>query len=244
MTSHGIRSIMNSKQEAKDAKREHDHEETNEEKDKAASHEQSRTQSENNQARRNDITIHSITERRGMLEGPEKELNYAMSERESKKTTRRNEKLELEHREVPNHTENHALPRVRLVSKGAEAKYDQKQMLAERKNQEILRSKARHVTSAIKNGRETFSTSTYDQTTDALLVIRQIESRASMNTEERLGWATQRSMPHCKGVLDYISLQYQYSLLLELGESFQSFSQFLDLEKSCLGACTHNLLIT
>ena len=45
-------------------------------------------------------------------------------------------------------------------------------------------------------------------------------------------------------VLDYISLQYQYSLLLELGESFQSFSQFLDLEKSCLGACTHNLLIT
>jgi len=45
-------------------------------------------------------------------------------------------------------------------------------------------------------------------------------------------------------LLDYISLQYQYSLLLELGESFQSFSQFLDLEKSCLGACTHNLLIT
>ena len=96
MTSHGIRSIVNSKQEAKDAKREHDHEETNEEKDQAASHEQSRTQSENNQARRIDITIHSITERRGMLEGPEKELNYAMSERESKKTTRRNEKLELE----------------------------------------------------------------------------------------------------------------------------------------------------
>eukprot|EP00956_Cyclotella_meneghiniana_P006425 scaffold8446_cov38-Cyclotella_meneghiniana.AAC.1 len=137
MTSHGIRSIVNSKQEAKDAKREHDHEETNEEKDQAASHEQSRTQSENNQARRIDITIHSITERRGgMLKGPEKELNDAMSERESKKTTRRNEKLELEHREVPNHTENHALPRVRMLSKGAEAKYDQKQMmLAERKKE-------------------------------------------------------------------------------------------------------------
>ena len=171
MTSHGIRSIVNSKQEAKDAKREHDHEETNEEKDQAASYEQSRTQSENSQARRIDTTIHSITERRGMLKGPEKEINDAMSERESKKTIWRNEKLELEHREVPNHTENHALPRVRMLSKGAEAKYDQKQMLADRKNQEILRSKARHVTSAIKNRRETFSTSTYDQTTDALLLL-------------------------------------------------------------------------
>ena len=171
MTSHGIRSIVNSKQEAKDAKREHDHEETNEEKDQAASHEQSRTQSENNQARRIDITIHSITERRGMLKGPEKEINDAMSERESKKTIWRNEKLELEHRKVRNHTENHALPRVRMLSKGEEAQYDQKQMLADRKNQEILRSKARHVTSAIKNGRETFSTSTYDQTTDALLLL-------------------------------------------------------------------------
>ena len=98
-----------------------------------------------------------------MLKGPEKELNDAMSEQESKKTTWRNEKLELEHRKV------HALPRVRILSKGAEAKYDQKQMLTDRKNQEILRSKVRQVTSAIKNGRETYSTSTYDQTTDALL---------------------------------------------------------------------------
>jgi hypothetical protein len=40
------------------------------------------------------------------------------------------------------------------MSKGAEAKYDQKQMLVERKNQEILRSKVRHITSAIKDGRE------------------------------------------------------------------------------------------
>lgn len=151
MTSHGIWSIVNSKQEAKDAKREHDHEETNEEKDKATSHEQSRTQSENNQARWIDITIHLITERRGLLKGPEKELNDAMSEQESKKTTWRNEKLEFEHRKV------HSLPRVRILSKGAEAKYDQKQMLMDQKNQEILRSKVRQVTSAIKNGRETYS---------------------------------------------------------------------------------------
>ena len=243
MTSHGIRSIVNSKQEAKDAKREHDHEETNEEKDQAASHEQSRTQSENSQARRIDTTIHSITERRGMLKGPEKELNDAMSERESKKTTRRNEKLELEHRKVRNHTENHALPRVRILYKGEEAQYDQKQMLADRKNQEILRSKARHVTSAIINGRETYSTSTYDQTTDALLLLD--KSNQNINEYRRMARrGNTASMLHCKGVLDYISLQYQYSLLLELGESFQSFSQFLDLEKSCLGACTHNLLIT
>jgi hypothetical protein len=58
------------------------------------------------------------------------------------------------------------------MSKGAEAKYYQKQMLAERKNQKILRSKVRHVTSAIKDGREANSTSTYDPTTDALLAIR------------------------------------------------------------------------
>ena len=55
-----------------------------------------------------------------------------------------------------------------MMSKGAEAKYDQKQMLAKRKNQEILRSKVRHVTSAIKDGREANSTS--------------IESRIPMNT--------------------------------------------------------------
>lgn len=68
--------------------------------------------------------------------------------------------------------------------------------------------------------------------------LQLVKSSTSVNTEEKLGGATQWSMLHCKGVLDYISLQYQYSLLLELGESFQSFSQFLDLEKSLLGACT------
>eukprot|EP00956_Cyclotella_meneghiniana_P035537 scaffold115886_cov63-Cyclotella_meneghiniana.AAC.1 len=73
--------------------------------------------------------------------------------------------------EMQNHTENHSLPRVRMLSEGAEAKYDQKQMLMDQKNQEILQEKVRHVTSAIKNGRETYITSTYDQTTDALLLL-------------------------------------------------------------------------
>jgi hypothetical protein len=92
-----------------------------------------------------------------------------MSEQESRKTTWQNEKLELEHQKVPNQTEKHARPRVHMMSKSAEAKYDQKQMLEEQKNQEILWSKVRHVTSAIKDGREANSTSTYDPTTDALL---------------------------------------------------------------------------
>jgi hypothetical protein len=61
-----------------------------------------------------------------------------MSEQESRKTTWQNEKLELEHRKVPNETEKHARPRVHMMSKSAEAKYDQKQMLEEQKNQEIL----------------------------------------------------------------------------------------------------------
>jgi hypothetical protein len=154
MTSHGKRSIVHSKREAKVAKREHNQEETNKEKDKAVSHEHSRTQSENNQARRIDTTNCSTTQRRGMLQGAEKELNDAMSEQESRKTTWQNEKLELEHRKVPNQTEKHARPRVCMMSKGAEAKYDQKQMLAERKN---LRSKVRHVASAIKDEREQFN---------------------------------------------------------------------------------------
>jgi hypothetical protein len=40
------------------------------------------------------------------------------------------------------------------------------------KDQEILHSKMRQVTSAIKDGREANSTSMYDPTTDALLAIR------------------------------------------------------------------------
>ena len=59
----------------------------NKEKDKAVSHERSQTQSENNQARQIDTTNRSTTQRQGMLQGPEKELNDAMSEQESRKTT-------------------------------------------------------------------------------------------------------------------------------------------------------------
>eukprot|EP00956_Cyclotella_meneghiniana_P027902 scaffold63911_cov67-Cyclotella_meneghiniana.AAC.3 len=56
MTSHGKRSIVNSKQEAKDAKRENDHEETNEEKDKATNKVELRVRTIK---RGIDITIHS-----------------------------------------------------------------------------------------------------------------------------------------------------------------------------------------
>eukprot|EP00956_Cyclotella_meneghiniana_P036907 scaffold132204_cov35-Cyclotella_meneghiniana.AAC.1 len=100
-------------------------------------------------------------------------------------------------------------------------------MLADRKNQEILRSKARHVTSAIKNGRETFSTSTYDQTTDALLLLDKSNQNINEYRRKARRGNTAKHALHCKGVLDYISLQYQYSLLLELGESFHSFSHKL-----------------
>ena len=54
--------------------------------------------------------------------GPEKkELNDAMSKQESRKTTRSNQ------------TEKHARSMVQILSKGAKAKCDQKQMLAEQK---------------------------------------------------------------------------------------------------------------
>ena len=170
--------------------------------------------------------IPTTTDQRGALQRLEKELNDAMSERESRKTTWQNEVLDLEHQKVLYQTETHSRPRVRLLSKGAETKYDQKQMLKERKNQEILQLKVRQVTSAIKDGRESYSTSMYDPITHAILATSQIESRTSMNTEEKLGGATQQSMLHCKGVLDHISLQYQYSLQLT-SRARKEFSDFL-----------------